>query len=204
MEFQEVVARRRMVRNYQDEPVGAAVVERIVDTARRAPSAGFTQGQRFVVVTEAHTRQAIADLADEDAYVERGFDPWMSRAPVHVVLCAHEGAYHDRYAQPDKLGRDRGEVAPDGEGVDWPVPYWHVDAGASLMLLLLAAVDEGLAAGFFGVHGLEGLQELLAIPSNVHPVGVVTLGHPAPDRRSGSLDRGWHDLEEVVHRERWG
>lgn len=196
MEFQQVVARRRMVRNYRDEPVDRTVVRRILDTARRAPSAGFTQGQRFVVVTEAHTRQAIADLADESAYVERGFDPWLSRAPVHVVVCADEDAYHERYAQPDKRR--------DGEGITRPVPYWHVDAGASLMLLLLAAVDEGLAAGFFGAHRLVGLQELLGIPSNVDPVGVVTIGHPAPDRRSGSLDRGWHDLDEVVHHERWG
>lgn len=197
MEFQEVVARRRMVRNYRDEPVDRTVVRRIVDTARRAPSAGFAQGQRFVVVTDGATRRAIADLADEPAHVERGFDPWMSRAPVHVVLCADEGAYHRRYAEPDKRRGDR-------DGMAWPVPYWHLDAGASLMLLLLAAVDEGLAAGFFGVHRLEGLQELLGIPSNVHPEGVVTIGHPAPDRRSGSLDRGWRDLSEVVHDERWG
>lgn len=185
-----------MVRNYRDEPVPDEVVDRVLDTARRAPSAGFSQGQRFVVVTDDETRQAIADLADEQAYVERGFDPWMSRAPVHVVVCTDEQAYHERYRQPDKLDED-------GEEIDWPVPYWHVDAGASLMLLLLAAVDEGLAAGFFGVHRLAGLQELLGIPSNVHIVGVVTIGHPAPDRRSGSLDRGWHDLDEVVHRGRW-
>ena len=203
MDFREAVTKRRMVRNYRDEPVNDAVIDRVLDTARRAPSAGFTQGQRFVVVTDERTRGAIADLADEDAYVERGFDPWMSRAPVHVVVCTDEQAYHDRYRQPDKLGRDRGADGSDGEEIDWPVPYWHVDAGASLMLLLLAAVDEGLAAGFFGVHRLDGLQELLGIPSNVHIIGVVTLGHPAPDRRSGSLDRGWHDLEQVVHRGRW-
>ncbi|MBW3561360.1 MAG: nitroreductase family protein [Actinobacteria bacterium] len=196
MDLREVVAARRMVRNYRDEPVPDEVIDRVLDTARRAPSAGFTQGQRFVVVTDAEMRQAIADLADEQAHVERGFDPWMSRAPVHVVVCTDEQAYHDRYRQPDKLDED-------GEEIDWPVPYWHVDAGASLMLLLLAAVDEGLAAGFFGVHRLAGLQELLDIPSNVHIVGVVTIGHPAPDRRSGSLDRGWHDLDEVVHRGRW-
>ena len=72
------------------------------------------------------------------------------------------------------------------------------------MLLLLAAVDEGLAAGFFGVHRLEGLSAALGLPADVDPIGVVTLGYPAPDRRSGSLDRGWKPLGEVVHKERWG
>lgn len=196
MELQEAIARRRMVRNYTEEPVDAEAVDRLIDAARRAPSAGFTQGQRFVVVTDPDTRARIAELGGESHYVEQGFDPWMSRAPVHVVPCADERAYHDRYQEPDKLGDD-GEIA-------WPVPYWHVDIGASLMLLLLAAVEEGLAAGLFGVHRLDGLRQLLGIPEGVHPIGVVTVGHPAEDRRSGSLERGWHDLDDVRYRGRWG
>lgn len=194
MELTEVIARRRMVRNTTDEPVDPAAVRRILDLARRAPSAGFSQGQRFVVVTEAATRRRIAELADEPAYVAKGFDPWLSRAPVHVVPCADERAYRARYAEPDKAGG-----GPD----TWPVPYWHVDAGAALMLLLLAVVEEGLAAGFAGVHGLDGLADLLGIPAGVHPLGVVTIGHPAPDRRSGSLARGRRPLEDVVAEDRW-
>ena len=196
MEFSEVVRRRRMVRNYTDEPVAREVVERMLDTARRGPSAGFTQGQSFVVVTNVATRRAIADLAGEPEYVADGFDPWISSAPVHVVVCTSEAAYHARYREADKLDAD-------GDEIGWPVPYWFVDAGAALTLLLLAAVDEGLAAGFFGVHRLAGLAQLLAIPDEVTPVGVVTLGHAAPDRRSGSLARGWRLLDDVARWERW-
>jgi nitroreductase len=195
VELADAIARRRMVRNYTAEPVDRAAIERIVETARRAPSAGFSQGQRFVVVTDADTRAAIAELGGESQYVAKGFDPWMSVAPVHIVPIADERAYHARYNEPDKLG-------PDGE-IAWPVPYWHVDIGASLMLLLLAVVEEGLAAGFFGVHRLDGLRELLAIPDGAHPIGVVTVGHAAPDQRSGSLKRGWRDLEGVLAWERW-
>lgn len=195
MELQDAIAARRMVRNYTDEAVDPAVVERILDLARRGPSAGFSQGQRFVVVTDEETRRAIAELGGEEQYVAKGFDPWMSRAPVHIVPCADERAYRRRYREPDKLGAD-GEL-------DWPVPYWHVDIGASLMLLLLAVVEAGLAAGFFGVHRLRGLTELLGIPDGVHPIGVVTVGHAAPDQRSGSLARGWRVLEDVVSWERW-
>jgi len=185
-----------MVRNYTDDPVDQATIDRIVAYGSKAPSAGFTQGQSFVVVTDAATRGAIAELAGEASYVEQGFDPWISKAPVHVVVCVSETAYHRRYQESDKTD-------DQGKEIEWPVPYWWVDAGASLMMLLLAAVDEGLAAGFLGVHSIPGLRDQLHIPGSVDPIGVVTLGHPALDRRSGSLRRGRRPHDDVVHRERW-
>ena len=195
MEFSDIVRRRRMVRNYRPDPIDPDIVDRILAAAQRAPSAGFSQGQSFVVVTDQQRRAGIAELAHEPEYVAAGFDPWLSRAPVHIVVCTSEAIYRDRYSEPDKAGA--------AEAQDWPVPYWHVDAGAALMLLLLAAVDEGLAAGFAGSHSLEGIKDLLGIPPEVEPIGLVTLGYAAPDRRSGSLDRGWRPLEDVVHREHW-
>ena len=196
MDFYDAIAKRRMVRNYTDEPVDHAAVERIVDAARRAPSAGFSQGHSFLVVTEELPRRSIAELAGEPEYVADGFDPWISRSPVHVVLCIREDSYHERYQEPDKT---------DGEGSesDWPIPWWWVDAGGALVTLLLAAVAEGLAAGLLGTHATGDLRSLLEIPDDVVPVGVVTLGHPAPDRRSGSLARGWKPKEQVVHWEKW-
>ena len=194
MEFAEILKKRRMVRNYTDEPVDREAVERIIQAGRRAPSAGFTQGQSFVVVTDSTIRQQIAVLAGEASYVESGFDPWISKAPVHVIVCVNEQDYHRRYREQDK--------APDGDMI-WPVPYWWVDAGASMMLVLMAAVEEGLAAGFLGVHSIPDLIQLLAIPDEVEPIGVITIGHPAPDRRSGSLKRGWRPDDEIKHWQRW-
>jgi nitroreductase len=200
MELAEAVRRRRMVRNYTDEPVSSEALERVLQTARKAPSAGFSQGQSLVVVADAATRARIAELCGEAEYVAMGLDPWISRAPVHVVVCTSTRAYLDRYREPDKGGPD----SPLGVAGNWPVPYWWVDAGATMMLILLAAVDEGLAAGFLGSHAVPDLKELLGIPDDVSPIGIVTIGHPAPDRRSGSLARGWRPAADVVHRERWG
>jgi nitroreductase len=198
LEFDELLRHRRMVRNYSSEPVAPEPVDRILEAARRAPSAGFAQGQSFVVVTDPERRKQIARIAGEPGYVERGFDAWLSTAPVHVVLCVSEQAYRRRYREPDKLR--------DGQPRQWPVPYWYVDGGASLMLLLLAAVDEGLAAGFLDLEerGYAELKQLLGIPPEVQPIGLVTIGVPAPDRRSGSLERGHRPEQEVVHREHWG
>jgi len=197
MEFPEVLARRRMVRNFTDEPVAPDALERVAAAALRAPSAGNSQAVAVVVVTDQLTRARIAEIADEAEYVASGFDPWISRAPAHIVLSVSEKVYLDRYSEPDKLGSD-------GSTIEWPVPYWWVDAGAAMMAVLLAAVDEGLAAGFLGVHSVPDLSGLLGIPDHYHPIGVVTVGHPAADRRSGSLDRPKKTVADVVFRDHWG
>ena len=197
MEFQDVISKRRMVRNYTEAPVASESLERIIDAGLKAPSAGNSQGIGFVVVTDSEHRREIAELADEPAYVSAGFDPWISKAPVHIVISVSEEAYHERYREADKLGTD-------GEEIEWPVPFWWVDAGAAMMGVLLAAVDEGLSAGFLGVHAISDLSKSVGLPEDQHPIGIVTIGHPAPDRRSGSLARGKRIRESVVHRERWG
>jgi nitroreductase len=196
MDFADVLKRRKAVRSYLDEPVPRETLERIVARGRRIPSAGHSQGLRLVVVTDATTRQAIAEIAGEAYYVELGHEPWISRAPAHVVVAVRESDYHDRYREADKL-------TDEGAEIEWPVPYWYVDAGAAVMLLWLAAIDEGLAAGIFGVHAWDQLRALLGMPADVTPVAVLTLGAPAPETVQGSAKRGWKPLDDVVHWERW-
>ncbi|HEV2235429.1 MAG TPA: nitroreductase family protein [Ktedonobacterales bacterium] len=196
MEFAEVVRKRRMVRNFSPEPVAPEAIERILALARQAPSAGYTQGQSFVVVKDAAARRAIARACDEDHYVTGGFDPFISTAPVLLIPCTSEAAYHRRYQEADKTG-------PEGKEIEWPVPYWHMDIGCSVMVVLLAAVAEGLAAGYAGAHDLDALRAVLSIPAEVTPVGVIPIGHRAPDVPSPSLKRGRRPEAEFIHRERW-
>jgi nitroreductase len=115
---------------------------------------------------------------------------------VLILPCANEAAYHRRYREPDKIQEDGSEIA-------WPVPYWFMDAGSAVMAILLATVNEGLAAGFAGSWDLQALRRLLRIPEEVTPMGVIPIGYPAPDKRSPSLKRGRRRFEDVVHRERW-
>lgn len=198
MEFSEVVHKRRMVRHFTTEPVAPEVVERMLQLARHAPSAGFTQGQSFIVVTRPDLKKAIGRLCGEDEYISQNFHPFISEAPVLVIPCTSEAAYHRRYQEPDK-------VLEDGSEIEWPVPYWHMDIGCAVMILLLAVVDEGLAAGFAGFppEGLEELHTLLNIPAEVTPVGVIPIGYPAQDIPSPSLKRGRKPDTEYIHHEGW-
>ena len=196
MEFRDVVLKRRMVRNFADKPVDPAIIDRILELARHAPSAGFTQGQSFLVVTSPEKKKAIAATCEEDEYVQRGFAPFISKAPILLIPCTSETAYHCRYQEADKVNEDGSEIT-------WPVPYWFMDIGCAVMIALLAAIDEGLVAAFAGSKDLDALRVLLDIPAEVTPVGVISLGYRAPDIPSPSLKRGRKADAEYVHHERW-
>lgn len=185
-----------MVRRFTDASVPWDMIERIVRVAQHAPSAGYSQGVSFVAIDDAPTRRRVAAIVGEEGYVAAGFGAFVSDAPVQIVICTSEETYQARYREPDKRWAASREVL-------WPVPYWHTDAGAALMLMLLAVVNEGLASAFLGVRDPDAVREVLDIPGDHMPIGVVALGHPAPDKRSRSLGRGRKSLDAVLHRNRW-
>lgn len=197
MEFADVVRKRRMVRHFRPDPIDPEIVDNLMRLAQRAPSAGYTQGQSYVIVIDPERRKAVARLCGEEEHYEAAFGhPWISEAPVQAIACVSEAAYHQRYQESDKLREDGSEIV-------WPVPFWFVDIGCSVMVLLLAAVDAGLAAGYAGVTDTPALKELLGIPDDVTPVGVIPIGYADQDTPSPSLKRGRRSFEGFVHSDRW-
>ncbi|RKR89862.1 nitroreductase [Micromonospora pisi] len=200
MEFAQVVRARRMVRNYDpDRPVPPDLVERLLDHAVRAPSAGFSQGWGFLVLETAADTARFWSATSPDPGAGGRWLTGMRRAPLIVVPHANRSAYLDRYAEPDKGWTDRDESR-------WPVPYWHVDAGFAALLILLTAVDEGLGACFFGIppERVSAYRDEFGVPDEFSPIGALTIGYRAPDHRSASLKRGRRPLDQVVHRGQWG
>jgi FMN reductase [NAD(P)H] len=197
MEFGDVVMKRRAVRRFEEAGVDRAVVDRIARLAQRAPSAGFSQGQRLVVVTEPELRRQVAQTYGEDEY-EPVFGRWISQCAAQFIPCVSEAIYHRRYQEPDKIDED-------GREIDWPIPYWWVDVGATMQNVMLAAVNEGLGCGFVGADssGIAALKRLLGIPDEFEPIGVMPVGRPLADVRSPSLKRGWVPFEEFARWERW-
>jgi len=198
MEFDEVVRRRRMVRHYDpDRPVPAELRDKLLRHALRAPSAGFSQGWGFLVLEKPADRalfwSSTATGEAPDGWLER-----MRTAPLIVVALSNKSAYLDRYAQPDKGWTDRDEAR-------WPVPYWDIDTGFAALLIHLTAVDEGLASCFIGLPAdrIDDFRAAFGVPPEFTPIGALTVGYGAPDKRSPSLRRGHRPIDEVVHHGRW-
>jgi nitroreductase len=202
MEFDEVVRRRRMIRRYDpDRPLPPELVDKIVKHGLRAPSAGFSQGWSFLVLTEQKDRDLYwsSTTGGEAEPVWRG--EWlerMSTAQLIVVCLSNKSVYLERYAQADKGWTDRSEE-------HWPVPYWDVDTGFAALLMHLTAVNEGLGSCFIGlpVTNIASFKETFGVPEEFSPIGTLTFGYRADDRKSPSLKRGHRPVDDVVHHGRW-
>ncbi len=210
MEFSEVVRRRRMVRSYTDEPVDPAVVERALENATRAPSAGFSQGWAFVVLDRPEDVGRFWSASSEDAATPDRRDRWlagMMRAPVVIVPCSVKSGYLDRYAEPDKSGT----AWAGRDETHWSMPYWDLDTAMAALLILQTVTDAGLGACFFGIvpDRERDVRRALGLPDagDPHPIGAITIGHPAPrgTGATGSVGRRRRTpWTEVAHRGRFG
>jgi len=192
IEFRDVLSKRRMHRAFLPDSIPRDQIERIAGVIRRAPSGGFSQGGSIVVVTDDAKRRAIAARFEmQGSYVED--------APVHMILSANEALYHARYNEADKL------AATGGVEVTWPVPYWFVDAGALMMLVLMAAIDEGLASAFIGHPDQKRIfDDLLGLPEDVVPIGLALIGKPGETPDVGSrLRERRRPAEQLVHWDEW-
>ncbi len=198
MEFRDILRKRRMHRAFLPEAIPQEQIERIVGVIRRAPSGGFSQGGSIVVVADAEKRAEIARAFGDEHY-SRGGRNYIADAPVLLVISANESLYHARYNEADKL------TATGGVEVTWPVPYWFVDAGALMMLVLMAAIDEGLASAFIGHPEQKRIfDELLGLPEDVVPIGLALIGKPGEDAPTGSrLKERQRARDALIHWQQW-
>jgi nitroreductase len=191
VEFQDIVRKRRMVRRFRpDQPVPTEIRDRILRNATRGPSAGFSQGQAFLVL-EGDDLASFWEL--------RPIGNGVSTAPLLVVPFAAKHVYLDRYALPDKGWTDRDESR-------WPVPFWYIDTGMATLLILQTVVDEGLGALYFGIRpeDVAPFRERYGVPAEYEPIGAVAIGYPDEPEQSGSpRTRKRFPTEEIVHYGRW-
>ena len=174
MDFESVVKRRRMCREYLDRDVPREKVDRVLDLASRYPSAGHTEPQEFIVVRDRRVKEDLARAALDQAFV--------AQAPLVIVVVSDVRRSARRYGE---------------RGVHF---FSIIDGAFVAMLILLAVVDEGLGACFVGSFYDREVQEVLGLPAHIRPIGVIPIGYCAEGPRK--LRR--RSRAQIFHRDRYG
>lgn len=199
MQFADCARSRRMTRAFRPDAVDEKLIDRIVETASWAPSAGKTQGWHLLVLQNEKTSKFWDVTLPRSKRSEFRWQKLLD-APVIALVLADPDAYLNRYSEPDKAATKLG-----GDTSAWPTPYWTVDASFATMQLLLAAHDVGLGALFFGVfNGEDQLRKDFAIPSQMQMIGAVALGWPIEELRAAkgaSASRNRRTASQIIHPE---
>ncbi len=188
-----------MTRNFSGRPPAPGEVDRLLEGALRAPSAGNTQGRAFVVLEGVEETSRYWTATTDRAWRERSARyVGLARAPVIILPFADPDAYVARYREQDK-------AVPGAADVEWVVPFWLVDAAFATMAVLLGAVDRGLGAAFLGnFRGEDRLRTSLGVPEGMRWLGAILVGEPSePDPPSTSAGRPRRTLGDSVHRGGW-
>ena len=168
--LQSLLRNRKIVRNYKDSELDFPQLSEVAEHAIKIPTAGFSRGIEIVHISEKENIVAIAKYSNEDSYVAKGFEKWISKSLSLFLIIINTKAYHDRYSQLDKKNATNSE--------DWSIPYWFVDDGASMMNCMLLIEEMGLKSGFLGSHNMdiENIKNHLSIPNDYLILGFVTAG----------------------------
>ena len=163
-----------MCREYLDRDVPQQKIDRILDLACRYPSAGHTEPQEFIVVHNRRMKEDLAHAALDQMFV--------AQAPVVIVVVSDVRRSARRYGE---------------RGVRF---FSIIDGAFVAMLILLAVVEEGLGACFVGSFYDEEVQEVLSLPQEVRPIGIIPIGYCAEGPRKFRR----RSREQIVHRDRYG
>ncbi|MFI5283820.1 MAG: nitroreductase family protein [Candidatus Dormibacterales bacterium] len=188
-----------MVHRFTSTPVDRELLLRVLEVARHSPSAGFSQGFELLVLDEPRRLDRFWHLTEHPEHPYEA-EELHDRPPCIVLAIANKPAYLERYSRPDK--------APFGLQKEdaWPVPYWDVDTGMAVMLVLLAAVEAGLGAWFFGLAwGIDDLMRELEVPVGCRPIGAIGIGyaHPEEKPRGSAFSIRRRPLDAMVHFGSW-
>lgn len=161
METLEAINQRRSIRRYLERPVEFEKITTIIDAARKAPSAGNLQDWNFIIVSEKNLIKQIASYSIEQY--------WIQTAPLAVVVCGLPEKHEMYYGLRGKR------------------LYNVQDCSAAIQNILLAATDLGLGTCWIGAFEEDKIRSLFAIPPDVRPQAIITLGYSDETPQDKSL-----------------
>ena len=185
---------RRMVRNFESQPLDDGVAVDLIEAARFAPRAGNAEGIRYLLLENREVSDYWETTLKNN---DRNNFPWpgLLQAPTLILIWVNPNEYLNRYSETDKLKTRLG-----GNEKAWATPYWWVDGGMAAMSILLAAESKGLGSLFFGLFEHEPNVKLkFNIPEEFKAIGAIAVGYASDlQRKSKSTARNRLTAKELI------
>lgn len=165
MDVLDAIRGRRSIRAFKNDYVSEETVEKLIDAARWAPSAGNIQPWEFIIIRKPAIKTRLVEAALGQSFI--------AEAPVVIVVCADENRCAQRYGE-------RGRSL-----------YCLQDTAAAIQNIHLTVYALGLGTCWIGAFKEEETRETLNIPVGIRPVGIIPIGYAAespqpPNRRATS------------------
>ena len=189
--LQSLINKRKIVRNYVESKKNYPELKTIAKYAIKIPTAGFSRGIEIIHVSEKQNIELLAKYSNEDIYVEKGYEKWISKSVSLFLIIINVDAYHKRYNEIDKITSKK--------STDWETPYWYVDAGAAMMNCMLLIEEAGLRSGFLGSHNMSNdkIKKHLSIPDEYILLGFITAGVENESKNNTKT----REKRKIVHNE---
>ena len=159
METFNCIGTRRSIRQYQNRPVDAETIERVIQAASMAPSWKNTQTVRYFVLTDPQRKAAFAEKC----------------CGVHPGNCTRAKACSALIALVTVRGLSGYE--PDGTATTPLGSHWEsFDAGLAAQTLCLAAHNLGLGTLIMGIYDPQKAAEDLDLPADQQVSALICLG----------------------------
>jgi nitroreductase len=169
MEFNDVIQKRHSIRTFTDRLLEPEKLQKILETASLAPSAGNLQAYEIYVVTDFKKRDGLSCAALAQDYI--------AKAPVALVFCTHPELTEGRYTE-------RGTRL-----------YTVQDATIACSFAMLAATNLGLGSVWVGTFDEKVVRTIIGAPESQEPVVILAIGYP--DEFPEQHPR--RPLEQLVH-----
>ena len=171
MDVLEVIKGRKSIRAFKSQDVPPEIMEKLIDSARWAPSAGNIEPWEFVIVRKLETKRRLAEAALKQNFI--------MEAPLVIVVCANEDRSSIRYGR-------RGRTL-----------YCIQDTAAAIQNIHLAAYFLGLGTCWIGAFREEEARKILKVPLGIRPVAIIPVGYPA----ESPSPRRRRSMSQIVHYE---
>lgn len=173
MEVLDAIKGRRSIRSFKEQNVPYEMVEKLVEAATWAPSAGNIQPWEFVIVNNPETKKKLAEAALNQSLLEQ--------APVLIVVCANEIRSTQRY------------------GTRGATLYCIQDTAAAIQNMHLVSFSMGLGTCWVGAFDENQVRKILNVPTGMRPVAIIPVGYP----NEKPMPRKRRSVSEIVRFEKF-